>query len=220
MGKVRESLGKPKAIAEKGSLERPVPVIESCILLIRGQKVLLDEDLAALYGVPTGRLNEAVKRNRERFPDDFMFQLTLEEGKVVEGLRSQIAILKQAESKSERGRHRKYAPYVFTEQGIAMLSSVLRSPRAIQVNIAIVRTFVRLRQLLAAHEEIAEKTRDSRMAPERAGTADSSGFRNHRTIDATDREASRAKADWISGGANGSSGRRFRGSFIALRAWF
>ncbi len=119
--------------------------------------MLLDGDLAALYGVATGRLNEAVKRNRERFPDDFMFELTLEEGKGVESLRSQIAILDEAESKSERGRHRKYAPYVFTEQGIAMLSSVLRSPRAIQVNIAIVRTFVRLRRLLAAHEEIAEK---------------------------------------------------------------
>jgi len=119
--------------------------------------VLLDGDLAALYGVPTGRLNEAVKRNRERFPDDFMFQLTLDEGKDVAGLRSQFAMLDEAERKSERGRHRKYAPYVFTEQGIAILSSVLRSPRAIQVNIAIVRTLVQLRQLLAAHEEIAEK---------------------------------------------------------------
>jgi phage regulator Rha-like protein len=150
-------LGKSNVITANVSLERPAPVIESCILLIRGQKVLLDGDLAALYGVATGRLNEAVKRNRERFPDDFMFELTLEEGKGVESLRSQIAILDEAESKSERGRHRKYAPYVFTEQGIAMLSSVLRSPRAIQVNIAIVRTFVRLRRLLAAHEEIAEK---------------------------------------------------------------
>jgi hypothetical protein len=138
-------------------------VIEGCILLIRGQKVLLDADLATLYGVPTGRLNEAVKRNRERFPDDFTFQLTLEEGKDVEGLRSQFAILedsREGNPKNERGLHRKYAPYVFTEQGVAMLSSVLRSPRAIQVNIAIVGTFVRLRQLLAAHEEIAAKLDD------------------------------------------------------------
>jgi hypothetical protein len=147
-------LGKSKQTALAVSRERPMPVIENCILLIRGQRVLLDADLAVLYGVPTGRLNEAVKRNRDRFPVDFMFQLSLEEGRDVEGLRSHFAILNKP--KSERGQHRKYAAYVFTE-GVAMLSSVLHSPRAIQVNIAIVRTFVRLRQLLAAHEEIAAK---------------------------------------------------------------
>ncbi|MBV8834026.1 MAG: ORF6N domain-containing protein, partial [Acidobacteriaceae bacterium] len=117
---------------------------------IRGQKVLLDSDLASLYDVSTGALNQAVKRNRERFPEDFMFQLSRREGEELESLRSQTVILK-------RGHHRKYAPYAFTEQGIAMLSSVLRSPRAIEVNIAIMRTFVRLRQLLATHEELARR---------------------------------------------------------------
>jgi hypothetical protein len=133
-----------------GAESRPVALIESRIFLIRGQKVLLDSDLATLYGVSSGRLNEAVKRNRERFPEDFMFQLTPDEGRELEALRSQFAILK-------RGQHRKYAPYAFTEQGVAMLSSVLRSPRAIEVNIAIMRTFVRLRQLLATHEELARR---------------------------------------------------------------
>jgi ORF6N domain len=126
----------------------PVPLIESRILLIRGHKVLLDADLAALYQVETRRLNEAVRRNRERFPEDFLFQLTLEEEKA---LRSQIAI-------SNEGRGgRRYRPYAFTEQGIAMLSSVLRSKRAIEVNIAIMRTFVKLRQLLATHEDLAHR---------------------------------------------------------------
>jgi len=134
----------------EAAVERPTLSIESRILLVRGQKVMLDSDLAELYGVPTGRLNEAVKRNRRRFPEDFMFQLTRREGREVERLRSQIAILK-------RGQHRKYAPYVFTEQGIAMLSSVLTSERAIAVHIAIVCTFVRLRQLLVAHEELAHR---------------------------------------------------------------
>src|SRR3569833_683691 len=124
---------------------RPVPLIESRIFLIRGQKVLLDSDLAELYEVSTGALNQAVKRNRERFPEDFMFQLSRQESEEVESLRSQTVILK-------RGQHRKYLPYAFTEQGIAMLSSVLRSRRAVEVNIAIMRTFVRLRQLLASHE--------------------------------------------------------------------
>jgi hypothetical protein len=91
-----------------------------------------------------------VKRNRERFPEDFMFQLNRPESEEIERLRSQTVILK-------RGQHRKYMPYAFTEQGIAMLSSVLRSPRAIQVNIAIMRTFVRFRQLLATHEELARR---------------------------------------------------------------
>ena len=130
--------------------ELPQISIESRILLIRGQKVMLDSELADLYGVSTGRLNEAVKRNRQRFPEDFMFRLTREEGRGLERLKSQIAILK-------RGQHRKYAPSVFTEQGIAMLSSVLTSERAVLVNIAIVRTFVRLRQLLATHEELARR---------------------------------------------------------------
>ncbi len=109
----------------------PSERIEKAILLIRGQKVMLDSDLAELYGVATKRLNEQVRRNRARFPKDFMFQLT---GKEAESLRSQNATLKKG-----RGRHRKYAPYAFTEQGVAMLSSVLNSERAIEVNIAIMR---------------------------------------------------------------------------------
>ncbi len=138
------------------------PLIESRIWLIRGQKVLLDSDLAELYGVPTKAFNQAVKRNRQRFPEDFMFRLTLEEGRHLQSLRSQIVTLK-------RGQHRKYAPHVFTEQGIAMLSSVLNSERAILVNIAIVRTFVRLRQLLATHEELARQLEELRWKQEEQG---------------------------------------------------
>ncbi|HUC31387.1 MAG TPA: ORF6N domain-containing protein, partial [Candidatus Paceibacterota bacterium] len=122
--------------------------IERRIYMIRGWKVMLDDDLAKLYQVSTKRLNEAVKRNSSRFPRDFMFQLTRDEFK---SLRSQIATLKIG-----RGGQG-YLPYVFTEQGVAMLSSVLRSDRAVAVNIAIMRTFVRLRQLLASNKELAEK---------------------------------------------------------------
>ena len=121
--------------------------IEQAILFIRGQKVMLDRDLAALYGVTTGNLNKAVKRNPDRFPGDFMLQLTVEE---CASLRFQFGTLK-------RGQHRKYLPYAFTEQGVAMLSSVLHSPRAIQVNVAIMRAFVRLRQTLAVHKDLAHK---------------------------------------------------------------
>jgi ORF6N domain len=109
---------------------------------------MLDADLAFLYGVSTKRLNEQVRRNRSRFPDDFMFQLTAEE---VRSLRSQFATSKQG-----RGG-RRYAPLVFTEQGIAMLSTVLNSERAIQVNIEIMRAFVRLREMIATHKELARK---------------------------------------------------------------
>jgi hypothetical protein len=128
----------------------PIERIASRIYLIRKQKVMLDSDLAALYAVPAKRLNEQFKRNRERFPEDFAFQLTQQE---YHALRSQIATIKRA----GRGEHRKYLPYAFTEQGVAMLSSVLRSQRAVQVNIAIVRTFVKLRQILASHRELARK---------------------------------------------------------------
>jgi phage regulator Rha-like protein len=123
--------------------------IEQKILLIRGQKVMLDSDLARLYGVAAKTLNQAVRRNRDRFPDDFMFQLTNDETKA---LRSQIVTLKLG-----RGEHRKYPPYAFTEQGVAMLSSVLRSKRAVQVNIAIMRAFVKLREILSTHRELRQK---------------------------------------------------------------
>jgi hypothetical protein len=121
--------------------------VEQAILLIRGQRVMLDRDLAALYGVETKNLNKAVRRNLDRFPADFMFQLTAEEA---ECLRFQFGTLK-------RGQHFKYLPQVFTQEGVAMLSSVLRSPRAAQVNIAIMRVFVRLRETLSLHKELAHK---------------------------------------------------------------
>jgi hypothetical protein len=126
----------------------PVDRIENSILLIRGQKVMLDAALARLYGVTTRRLNEQVKRNRKRFPQDFMFQLSSTE---VKSLRSQSAT-----SKKGRGG-RRYLAYAFTEQGVAMLSSVLNSDRGVQVNIEIMRTFVRLRRMLASHEDLARK---------------------------------------------------------------
>ena len=125
----------------------PVEKIEMAILLIRGQKVMLDADLAALYGVETKVLVQAVKRNLVRFPEDFMFQLSQEEFAI---LRSQIV------TSSDWGG-RRYPPYAFTEQGVAMLSSVLRSQRAIQVNIEIMRAFIRLRKMLATHAELARK---------------------------------------------------------------
>lgn len=124
---------------------------ERRILLVRGVKVLLDSDLAELYGVPTRRLNEQVRRNLERFPDDFMFRLDEVEE---EALRSHSAI-----SRTRRGG-RRYPHLVFTEQGIAMLSSVLRSGRAVEVNIAIMRAFVRLREMAASHTELARKLRE------------------------------------------------------------
>ncbi len=114
--------------------------IEKMIFIIRGQKVMFDSDLAELYEIETKMLNRAVRRNIERFPEDFMFQLTVEEHGI---LRYQFGTLR-----FEHGKHRKYLPLAFTEQGVAMLSGVLGSPRAIQVNLAIIRTFVRLRQLL------------------------------------------------------------------------
>jgi aromatic ring-opening dioxygenase LigB subunit len=125
--------------------------IEQTILLIRGHNVMLDSDLAQLYGVTVGRLNEAVKRNENRFPSDFTFQLTKAE---FEHLKSQIAI------SSSKWGGRRHAPYVFTEQGVAMLSSVLRSKRAIEVNIAIMRTFVRLREMISSNKALARRLSD------------------------------------------------------------
>jgi len=125
----------------------PAERIEQSILLIRGHKVMLDRNLAELYGVTTGNLNKAVNRNLDRFPDDFMFQLTPDE---YNSLRFQFGILK-------KGQHSKYLPYAFTEQGVAMLSSVLRSKRAVQVNIEIMRAFVRLRKMLASNVALARK---------------------------------------------------------------
>ena len=124
-----------------------VQSVERSILLIRGEKVILDAVLARMYGVSTGVLLQAVRRNRSRFPVDFMYQLEPQE---VTRLKSQIVI-----SKGRGGR--RHRPYAFTEQGVAMLSSVLRSERAIMVNVEIMRTFVRLRRLLITHADLARK---------------------------------------------------------------
>jgi hypothetical protein len=126
----------------------PTEIIEKKILLIRGQKVMLDSDLAELYGVATKRFNEQAKRNLNRFPIDFMFQLNEEETEV---LRSQFAT-----SKTGRGG-RRYFPYVFTEQGVAMLSSILNSEQAIEVNILIMRAFVKLREMIVSNKDLARR---------------------------------------------------------------
>jgi hypothetical protein len=125
----------------------PFAAIECRIHLIRGSKVMLDGDLAQLYGVATGNLNKSVQRNRERFPPDFMYQLTGQE----------VANLKFQFGTSSRHGGRRHAPYAFTQEGIAMLSSVLRSPRAIAVNIEIMRAFIRMRRLLVSVDELASK---------------------------------------------------------------
>jgi len=127
-----------------------ISLIESKIYYARGHKVMLDSDLADLYQVAIKQLNRQVRRNMKRFPDEFMFQLTPEEH---EDLRCQIGTLK----KTGRGRHRKYHPLVFTDYGILMLSSVLNSQRAIHVNIEIMRTFTRIRQIALTHKELAAK---------------------------------------------------------------
>ncbi len=128
----------------------PVEKIASKIYLIRNEKVLLDSDLAELYEVETRVLKQAVRRNLNRFPEDFMFQLTKKE---YQSLRSQTVILK-------RGQHTKYLPFAFTEQGVAMLSSVLNSEKAVQVNIAIMRAFVQLRKFLQSNESLANKLKE------------------------------------------------------------
>jgi len=127
----------------------PIESIAQKIYLIRDQKVMLDTDLAALYGVTTGNLNKAVKRNPRRFPDDFMIQLTPEE---FESLKFQIGI----PNTTGRGGRRS-PPYAFTEQGVAMLSSILHSNRAADINVAIMRTFVRMREVLATDKDLARK---------------------------------------------------------------
>jgi ORF6N domain len=144
----------------------PVERIESKIFYIRGRKVMFDRDLADLYGVTTGNLNLAVRRNKERFPDeDFMFQLTAKEFEAFRSLILQNAI-------SNCGGIRKL-PYAFTEQGVAMLSSVLKSKRAIRINILIIKTFTRLRELVASNRELREKIEDiERRVEKRLGEHD------------------------------------------------
>ena len=163
------------AKAESASLQ-PLENIENLIHVIRGKQVMLDRDLARLYGVETFRLNEQVKRNKERFPDDFMFQLSKEEWKEISSqfaityadgkvLRSQIASIKtegevlssQNASIDMRGRHVKYMPYAFTENGVAMLSGVLRSPQAININIQIMRAFTTMRHFIASNAQVFQR---------------------------------------------------------------
>jgi hypothetical protein len=138
--------------------------IASQIFLIRGEKVMLDFHLASLYGVETRVLKQAVKRNIDRFPEDFMFELTVQEfndfksqsvNSNGQALRSQIVTLKKG-----RGQHSKYLPFAFTEQGVAMLSGVLKSKRAIEVNIAVMRTFVQIRKLLQGNKELVQKIKE------------------------------------------------------------
>jgi ORF6N domain-containing protein len=154
-----------------GAVALPTERIEGRVLLIRGEKVLLDTHLAELYGVPTKALNQAVQRNLARFPQDFMFQLTARENEVLlqsqfvtsdataevsEGPSGKNLRSQNVTAKTGRGG-RRTLPYAFTEQGVAMLSGVLRSPRAIAVNVEIMRAFVRLRQMIATHADLARK---------------------------------------------------------------
>lgn len=136
----------------------PLETITQRIVVFREQKVLLDSDLATLYGVETRRFNEQVRRNTERFPEDFMFQLSQEEW---DSLRSQFATLKTG-----RGQHRKYQPYVFTEHGAIMAAMVLNSARAVEVSVYVVRAFTRLRQAAAIHEDLAKRLTDLEMKTE------------------------------------------------------
>ena len=138
----------PTKKTEASALPVPVELIERRIYIIRGQKVMLDSDLAEIYQVLTKVLNQAARRNIERFPEDFMFQLSKEE---IANLRSQIVT-----SSSGYGGQR-YLPYAFTEHGVAMLSSVLKSKRAVQMNIVIIRAFVKLREMLGTHKDLAHK---------------------------------------------------------------
>jgi hypothetical protein len=138
-------MNEPNAIVR---LER----IESVILFLRGHRVLLDSDLAALYGVSVKRLNEQVRRNRRRFPEDFLFRLSSEEAAAVEALRSRNATLKKG-----RGQHRKYLPFAFTEHGALMAANVLNSQQAEDASVFVIRAFVRLRQMLSTHKEMASK---------------------------------------------------------------
>jgi hypothetical protein len=147
----RKRAKQAEAVPETAVAVVPVERVERRILLIRGEKVLLDADLADLYGATTKRLNEQVRRNRDRFPADFMFQLTSEE---FERLRSQIAT-----SNIGRGG-RRYQPLAFTEHGAIMAANVLNSPQAIATSVMVVRAFVRLRQMLASHADLARKLED------------------------------------------------------------
>lgn len=153
---------KKKVAHTTEALAIPAPPVETLIHVIRGRRVIIDADLARLYEVPTKALNQAMRRNLDRFPEDFAFQLSKEE---LEHWRSQVVTSNPA---ARMGLRR--PPYVFTQEGVAMLSSVLRSPRAIQMNIAIMRAFVRLRELMAAHKDIAARVERLERGQDRAAS--------------------------------------------------
>jgi ORF6N domain len=132
----------------------PVTTVEGRIHIVRGRKVILDRDLAELYGASTKALNQAVKRNVQRFPDEFVFRLTKEEA---DALRSQFVTLNEADPDSRRGRHLKYLPFAFTEHGALMAANVLRSPRAVQMSVVVVQTFVRLSRLAVSMDTLARR---------------------------------------------------------------
>jgi ORF6N domain len=136
-------------MASRNAALVPLERITQSILVLRGQRVILDRELAAIYGVPTGRLNEAVKRNAERFPEDFMFQLTREE---TELSRSHFAILNRG-----RGYNLKYLPHAFTEHGAIQAANILSSPRAVAMGLYVVRAFVQLREIVASNKDLARK---------------------------------------------------------------
>ena len=147
---------------------------------VRGQRVIVDADLAALYGVPTKRFNEAVKRNLDRFPADFMFTLTADEWAA---LRSQFATLNAAGTAAGagRGQHRKYLPYAFTEHGAIMAATILSSPRAIEVSVYVVRAFVRLRELAVTHRDLAKRLSELEEKTEALAMSHDTFSRNTRT---------------------------------------
>jgi ORF6N domain len=153
-----------------GLVRIPAGTIERRIIAMRGQVVMLDSDLARLYRVTTKAFNQAVKRNSDRFPSDFMFQLTSEEAKVLRSQSVTLDGIRRNSVKKGRGRHSKYAPLVFTEHGIAMLSSVLRSKRAVQMNILIIRAFIHLREMLLNHKDLAVRVEKIEAVNQRHGS--------------------------------------------------
>jgi hypothetical protein len=193
----------------------PVSLIERQIHLIRGQKVMLDVDLALLYGVETRVLNQAVRRNLERFPQDFMFLLDASEARL---MRSQSVIasdeVKTAVAIS-RKRNLRHQPFVFTEQGIAMLSSVLRSPRAILVNVEIMRTFVRLRQWMASNAELARKLAALEKQYDRKFKIVFDAIRELMTEPRPERAAVRREIGFHTLAAKPQNGQRLRSKFSA-----
>ena len=153
-----------------GLVRIPAGAIERRIFAMRAHTVMLDSDLATLYRVTTKAFNQAVKRNSDRFPSDFMFQLSSEEARSIRSQSVTLDSSRPEHSPSGRGRFSKYAPYVFTEHGIAMLSSVLRSKRAVQMNIQIIRAFIRLREMLINHKDLALRVHKLEAANHRNGT--------------------------------------------------